>query len=649
MYGARRIPAALRAGAMTRESPPWQLQGRIPSSALPLARPVPGREKNERAARDSSPRAPRRAIFPRTRVLLSHMASPLSIFGRSLLLAATLAASTAFATAQCAITLPLGTNLGLILDDTLSAQTALGFQFPFNGVNYDSVYVCSNGFLYLFDSTGAVAPPTLSPYVPTVATILASTSPMICGPWMDLDPQVGGTVNLNTFAGPPASATITWDQVPERNQTHVNTFQITLWDNGQMDFYWSPNFLNITHTALVGWSEGNGAADPGPTDFSSAVLTTSAFTAYELLGAGSFDLIGQGFTAIPAPGSFLIVPAPCAGSSTYGQGCPKASTTYELFGGSTFDMSGGSLLFQNLGGRYLVTTCATNCWDPAFVNNLGLGDDALALNQQLGFTFPFFGGGSTTAIDVCSNCFVWMNTGSSASADYSPTAAELLSNPPRLCPVWMDLNPLAGGGVYFDTTPSKAMVTWDNCFAFGTTSPNSIQLQLFPSGDFIVAWQQVINNATLSADAICGFSQGNGASDPGPIDFSTAVPFTTGSGGTPVALAAQAGSRPQLGGTFVMEASNLPAGTLLGMTNVGFINPNIPLDFLGMDGCTLLTDIQGVFPMTLSLPGGMTSFGIPNVPAFAGGQMNAQAIVVNPSFNPFGVAASNGVRMVFGF
>ena len=374
------------------------------------------------------------------------MARLTSSFGRSAIVAAALAASTALATAQCSITLPLGTNLGLVLDDSLSGQTPLGFQFPFNGLNYDSVYVCSNGFLYLFDSAGAVPPPTSTTWIPSIATILASTSPMICGPWLDLAPNNGGTVNFNTFPGSPASATITWDQVPEVGQSNLNSFQLRLWDNGQMDFYWSPNVLNISHDAMVGWSEGNNTADPGATNFSSAPLNTAAVTAYELFGAGTFDLSGRGFTAIPIGNRYLIVPAPCATSLAYGQGCP----------------------------------------------------------------------------------------------------------------------PLVAGS------------------------------------------------------------------------------------STPIGLDAQAGSRPQLGSTFVMEASALPSTTQLGVTNLGFTNPNLPLDSLGMTGCTLLTDIQGVLPMTLALPIGTTSLAIPNIPAFSGGSLNAQAIIIDQFVNSFGVAASNGLRMTFG-
>ena len=85
-----------------------------------------------------------------------------------------------------------------------------------------------------------------------------------------------------------------------------------------------------------------------------------------------------------------------------------------------------------------------------------------------------------------------------------------------------------GGAVYFDTRPGSAVVTWDRVPAFGVAgSSNTIQLQLFGNGDFIVAWPSVRNNATSVADAIVGFTQGNGVSDPRPIDV-TSVPCEIG-------------------------------------------------------------------------------------------------------------------------
>ena len=37
-------------------------------------------------------------------------------------------------------------------------------------------------------------------------------------------------------------------------------------------------------------------------------------------------------------------------------------------------------------------------------------------------------------------------------------------------------------------------------------------------------------------DCLVGFSQGNGAVDPGSIDFSASLPFTMGAGGIPLSL-----------------------------------------------------------------------------------------------------------------
>lgn len=557
-----------------------------------------------------------------------------------------LVASSAFLSAQCGITQPLGTNIGAG-DDTVSAAQALGFNFPFNGNNYDTIFVSSNGFVYL--GTASTPQPTNSLCCNGVSgTLLASTLPMICGLWMDLYPPGAGSVNFNTFTS-PNRATITWDQVPEYVNQGSNTFQITLTDTGEIDFYWSPGVMNLSHTMLVGWSQGGGAADPGATDFSTAPLSTSAITAYQLFNAGTFDMAGNGFAAIPTGSNYLVVPAPCARTATYGQGCPQPATMYEDFPGSAFDLSGTAIHAIYTGGGYLFTNCSANCWEPNFTGALALTDDSLATGLALGFTMPFFGGGSTSTIDVCSNGYIWMNSGSSTSADFSPSVAELLSNPARLCPLWFDFNPSAGGTIYFDTFPGRAVVTWNGVYAFGTTSPNTMQIQLFQNGDFIVNWQSVTNNSsTNTGAALFGYSQGNGSVDPGNRDVSASLPFSTGAGGTPVNYHALAGSRPVLGTTFTGEASDLPASTLMAIVNYGFLNPGIGLDFLGMTGCTLHADILFSLPVSLTLPTGTSSFRVPNLPTIIGASINSQCVGVAPGVNTANLFASNGLTLTFG-
>lgn len=576
------------------------------------------------------------------------MAVPSHVLGRAVVLAAAFAASSSMLAAQCAIDPAFGTNLGLT-DDSVSPAQPLGFTFAFNGVNYDSVVVSSNGFLYLWDSLGSVPLPTGSLCCNgSSATLLASASPMICGLWQDLNPTNGGSVNFNAL---PGKALITWDNVPEYPNNGTNSFQITLHANGVIDMFFDGNAACRTHTALTGWSEGAGATDPGASDLSALPLFPTTQTVYELFQSNTFDLAGGGFQASPSGTGWVITPGVgCARVDRYGAGCPKpCEPFYELFTGSTFDMSGGSLLFTNTGNGYLVTPCAANCFDTNFSGALALIDDSLAVGQALGFSFPFCGG-STSAIDVCSNGYIWLVSGSSTTADFSPSAAELLTNnPARLAACWMDLNPAAGGVVYFDALPGKAMVTWNQVYAYGTTSPNTMQLQLFPNGDFILAWPTLVNNATTTAgDAIVGIGWGNNQPDPGSRDLS-ATAYVVGAGGSPLTLGAQAGSRPILGTTLTLEVTNVRPGTIAAALNLGFQNPNLNLGFLGLPDCTLLSSVDLSLGFVAASPVSTVSFGIPNLPSIIGGLMNTQAAAVDPSLGgALPAQLSNGAQLTFG-
>jgi hypothetical protein len=72
------------------------------------------------------------------------------------------------------------------------------------------------------------------------------------------------------------------------------------------------------------------------------------------------------------------------------------------------------------------------CFEPQFGTNLGLGDDAVALAQPLGFSFPVPGGTTTTTIGVSSNGFVWLdNSFDSGCCDGNET--KFLSRASQRC------------------------------------------------------------------------------------------------------------------------------------------------------------------------------------------------------------------------
>jgi hypothetical protein len=326
---------------------------------------------------------------------------------------------------------------------------------------------------------------------------------------------------------------------------------------------------------------------------------------------------------------------------SYGLGCSGASapvlprTFYEVFG--TFDLANTATRFTpNGSGGWNVAPCA-GCYNATLGTNLGLGDDVISRNRPLGFAFPLPGGGTTTAIDVDSNGWIGLITGQHAGSDYTETVAEFLANPRRIAACWDDLNPGSGGGVYFNALPGVALVTWAGVPEFPNSGSNTIQLQLYPSGDFVLAYQ-----AMTIADCIVGHSVGGGVPDPGPSNISNP-------GGTPP-LALAASAPPQFGSTVILTATNYPLAAGLGVQVLSFVrhDPGISLASSGMTGCFRFTDLEATL---LVLPaGGVSTFslGVPNNVGLQGLQVTSQTYAFAPGANPAGVLSSNGVALIIG-
>ncbi len=171
-------------------------------------------------------------------------------------------------------------NLG---DDNFQ-ELALGFTFPYQGGNYDSVFVNANGNL-----TFGVGNTDFSESVPD----FLNGPPRIAPLWDDLNPGSGGIVSAE---GDATSMTISFTDVPEWFSTGANTFSVTLNVSGAVTIDYGSVSVS---DALVGITEGGGAA------------------------GGSMDLSG-----LPQP-------------------LPVVGTTFQLFTfGDPFDLSGSSLSFQ---------------------------------------------------------------------------------------------------------------------------------------------------------------------------------------------------------------------------------------------------------------------------------------------------------------
>ena len=154
----------------------------------------------------------------------------------------------------------------LTLDEDGSAEVTLPFSFPFQGSSYDSVFVNANGNL-TFGAGDAE-------WFPTVPAFLDGP-PRIAPLWDDLSPQVAGLVYVSADA---TSATVNYENVPEFFYGGSNTFSVTLYEDGTVEM----NYGNIdAPDNIVGVTEGNGAADPGPSDLSTSPTWPASGTTYE--------------------------------------------------------------------------------------------------------------------------------------------------------------------------------------------------------------------------------------------------------------------------------------------------------------------------------------------------------------------------------
>lgn len=167
----------------------------------------------------------------------------------------------------------------LTLGDDTSTEVPLGFVFPFQGGSYTSVFVNSNGNL----TFGAGS----TDFSESVSDLL-NGPPRIAALWDDLSPNNAGLV---LFSGDATEASVSFIGVPEFISTGSNTFTVTLRPDGSF----SVAFDGVTLSdAIVGVTEGGGAADPGGTDLSAAGALSATGTTYQQFTFSSpFDLDGM--------------------------------------------------------------------------------------------------------------------------------------------------------------------------------------------------------------------------------------------------------------------------------------------------------------------------------------------------------------------
>jgi len=144
-------------------------------------------------------------------------------------------------------------------DDTIT-QVTLPWPLQTAAGTITDVYVSSNGYV-------SFTPTTTSDFSESVGELLGNAETRIAVYWDDLNPSASPTGGVFTEQDPLNANVfhITWDQVVEFGASTTNTFQLSLNAGGGYELKWG---AMAALDGLVGYSPGNGAANPGPTDLS---------------------------------------------------------------------------------------------------------------------------------------------------------------------------------------------------------------------------------------------------------------------------------------------------------------------------------------------------------------------------------------------
>jgi hypothetical protein len=148
-------------------------------------------------------------------------------------------------------------------------------------------------------------------------------------------------------------------------------------------------------------------------------------------------------------------------------------------------------------------------------------DDSRQIKFPKKFRFRFFGK-VQKGVFVHSDGNLTFGTPDAASTDRD--LGRLISGPPRIAPLFADLNPGAAageGGVYVLTSDKKVVVTWRDVPEFEQGNRNTFQAVLYADGRITFAF------GTLQArTAVVGLAPGNG-NDVRLLDYTANLPTGT--------------------------------------------------------------------------------------------------------------------------
>ncbi len=157
----------------------------------------------------------------------------------------------------------VGTVTPLTVNDDGSVLVSFGFNFPFYGQTYSDVYVNANGNMtfgqanssFLVDESFFLGgPPCVAPF------------------FTDLNPELGGTIDVDTTAIPGQALAVRFNGVADNSGSGPTTFTVTFYVGGHIAFDFGS--VGPTNSVITGISSG------GQTTTNGQDLSTPGFEAY---------------------------------------------------------------------------------------------------------------------------------------------------------------------------------------------------------------------------------------------------------------------------------------------------------------------------------------------------------------------------------
>ncbi|MCH8902389.1 MAG: T9SS type A sorting domain-containing protein [Bacteroidetes bacterium] len=127
-------------------------------------------------------------------------------------------------------------NSVLLTDDEVSSGFKIGFKFAFFGAEYDTFYICSNGFItFTANSNVGVGAQTIPDF--------ALPNNLIAFAWEDLDPGLGGSIDYRVIGDQPnRKQVINFKNIPHYLGGNNVTVQVILYEG--------TNIIEIHTTAM---------------------------------------------------------------------------------------------------------------------------------------------------------------------------------------------------------------------------------------------------------------------------------------------------------------------------------------------------------------------------------------------------------------